>query len=263
MTDKARNKIIYKFAYSYLKQHLPEGISEAELKKYLSVDKKKTKDLKDVFMIFIHSAQNYQRMPNTIKFDERREEFKDILAGYDHTKVAKMDIDALYQTFKAKYDPKGHNGKKNSWYKFSASIVDTAVFLCKFKDLKDFRVFVKRFDYNAQTRMTLPLLISTKIRGIGFALACNALKELGYEEYPKPDVHMIDICKELGLCGDDQYDVFEALVSIAEDNEVTPYEVDKVLWLICSGNYYMHGIKVKPLKKDFIEKCKEKLGKSI
>ena len=43
MTDKARNKKIYKFAYSYLKQHLPEGISEAELKKYLSVDKKKIK----------------------------------------------------------------------------------------------------------------------------------------------------------------------------------------------------------------------------
>lgn len=52
--------------------------------------------------------------------------------------------------------------------------------------------FVSRFDYNISTRMALPLLISTKISGVGFALACDTLKELGFTNYPKPDVHMMD-----------------------------------------------------------------------
>ena len=75
--------------------------------------------------------------------------------------------------------------------------------MSNFKDADDFRGFVAQFDYNRPTRMALPLLISTKIRGIGFALACDTLKELGFLSYPKPDVHLIEVFSKLGLSADE------------------------------------------------------------
>jgi len=100
--------------------------------------------------------------------------------------------------------------------------------------------------------MALPLLIQRKIRGVGFALACDLLKELGYTSYPKPDVHLIDVFKEAGLCQGDPISVYEAIVQMADDCRETAYKVDKVFWLICSGYYYHEGIRIKSHKKDII-----------
>ncbi|NCD05852.1 MAG: hypothetical protein EOL97_07010 [Spirochaetia bacterium] len=53
------------------------------------------------------------------------------------------------------------------------------------------------FEYNLQTKIALPLLISKKISGIGFALACDFLKELGFTDYSKPDVHIVAVLTSL------------------------------------------------------------------
>ncbi len=37
------------------------------------------------------------------------------------------------------------------------------------------------------------MLLGREINGFGFALSCDFLKELGYEDFPKPDVHLRDI----------------------------------------------------------------------
>ncbi len=140
------------------------------------------------------------------------------------------------------------------------SVVDSAKFVKEFKDAADFDEFVKRFDYNAASRMALPLLIQSRIRGIGFALACDLLKELGYTNYPKPDVHMIDVFHALGLCEKDPISAFDAIERMADDCKkvdpnITPYRVDKVFWLICSGNYYNENppIRIKGQKKELID----------
>lgn len=194
-------------------------------------------------------------MPKVINYNGREPQVREILHGYDYDVVSSMNEEELYWRFRDTFDIKSRDSKQNSWKKWSNSIVDSARFVSGFKDAEEFRGFVGQFSFNTSTRMALPLLISTKIRGMGFALACNALKELGYVDYPKPDVHMEDICVACGLSGDKPYEVFEALVRMAEDNQVTPYEVDKTLWLICSGKYYNDGVQGKQLKKSFIEEC--------
>ncbi len=259
MKNAEKNLTVYKYAKSFLIDHLPEGLSGEDLEKYFEGDAKESEDLKDVFLVFIRSAQEYQRMPNVIKLDERMDQIQSILKGFDYKAVAGMDEEKLYHRFREEFEVTSKDSKNNSWHKWSCAIVDSARFINGFADFEDFREFVKRFDYNTETRMALPLLISTKIRGIGFALACNALKELGYLDYPKPDVHMIDICEALGLSGSSPYEVFEAIVQMAKDNGVTPYEVDKVLWLISSGRYYKDDISDKPRKDEFIREMKERL----
>ncbi len=96
-------------------------------------------------------------------------------------------------------------------------IVDTARFVNKSRDAAEFDAFVKRFDYNASSRIALPLLIQSRIRGIGFALACDLLKELGYTNYPKPDVHMIDVFYSLVLFKKDPISAFDAIERMADD----------------------------------------------
>ena len=257
--DKKRNIEIFSYARDFLIQHLPDGLKEADLDRYFQGDAKESRNLKDVFIVFAKSAQEYQRMPKVIKFDERYDQIRDLLVGFDYRAVSEMDENDLYQRFREAFEVTSRDSKSNSWYKWSCAIIDSARFIKGFNDFEDFQRFVDRFDYNTETRMALPLLISTKIRGIGFALACNALKELGYLNYPKPDVHMIDICNGLGLCDESPYEVFETIVRMAEDNGVTPYEVDKVLWLISSGRYYKDDISDKPRKDEFIREMQERL----
>ena len=53
---------------------------------------------------FIGSAQNYQMMPNVIKFYERKQEIKKILHDYDLNIISGMAEDSLYQLFREKFN---------------------------------------------------------------------------------------------------------------------------------------------------------------
>ena len=252
--SKEQNRKIFKTAFDYLQEIKPP---EVDLDRYFLGDSCDFKTLTDVYIRFIQSAQNYQAMPNIINFSERQEEISSILQGFDYQKIAEMSEEKLYKTFRNKFHVTTTDQKKNSWYKWSCSVIDSAKFICGFTDTTDFDKFIKLFDYNPISRMALPLLIQKKIRGIGFALACDLLKELGYTSYPKPDVHLITVFKEAGICKGDPISVYEAIVQMASDCNETPYKVDKVFWLICSGNYYHDKIKEESHKEELIVLLKQ------
>ena len=245
-------KLLYDVAKEYLMEMLPEPLSLSDLDKYFVGDNRKADSLTDIFIQIIQSAQNYQSMPNVIKFADRKDQIGTMLFNYDYHKIKTLSADDLYHDFREKFHVTSTDSKRNSWYKWSCSIVDAARFPDEFESIDDFRSFVELFDYNTATRIALPLLISTRIKGVGFALACDLLKELGYLNYPKPDIHMMDICEALGLSSRDPISVFEAIVKAANEGGTTPYELDKILWLICSGNFYLDGVKTNGHKKDFI-----------
>ena len=259
--EKHRDKMIkvYQGAYNYLLEIKPDEISEEELQKYFVVDSNDFSTLEEIFDHFIGSAQNYQSMPNIIKYDLRKNEIKKMLADFDVQIVKKMDASDLYYQFREKFNVTSKDSKQNSWYKWSRAVVDSAKFLSDFKDADDFKDFVNGFNYNQITRMALPLLMEKKIHGVGFALACNTLKDLGFLDYPKPDVHLLDVCSELDLAKRNQIDVFECVVKMANECKVTPYKVDKIIWLICSGRFYLDDINVGGHKKEFIEYMKAKM----
>lgn len=265
MLTPEENRLIYKSAYQYLISILPESINEGSLNKYFECESRNFKSLEEVFERFIVSAQNYQAMPNIINFETRKKRIKKILFDYNLRKIASLKIENLYQTFRKEFKVTSVDSKMNSWYKWSKSVIDTAKFICGFKDIEDFKTFVRLFDYNPTTRIALPLLISTKISGIGFALACDALKELGFIDYPKPDVHLINVFSSIDTDCTDSVSVFETITRMAidcqnEDSTVTPYKIDKVFWLICSGNYYLDKLKITRHRDDFISYLQQKLN---
>lgn len=265
MTTEERNVTVYQMACNYLEGIVPSEVGLDGLEEYYLGDKGDFATLVDVFERIIESAQNYQRMPNVIKFQERRGRIREILFDYDFDRIIAADPEAIYQAFREAFDVKSKEGPHNSWRKWTGSVIDAAQFVRDFKNVDDFKAFVALFDYNALTRMALPLLISTKIRGIGFALACDCLKELGYLSYPKPDVHMADVFCRLNLSKNDPISVFEAIVRMSDDcrsldPSATPYKIDKMIWLICSGRFYKHGITIESHKKEFIGVVEERMG---
>ena len=242
------SQLLYSTAYKMLLSMLPPGLNEEGLEKYFSGDRKNQNDLKAVYIALIHTAQNYQFMPNVIQFDNRENDIRRILHDFDYHYVSTLNPDNLFVEFKNAF---GISSEK-SWRLWCKAVVESANFVKTFKNIGEFDKFVTQ----CNDLKKVPITISKSISGIGFALACNALKELGYLDYVKPDIHLIDICDALNICGRDQIEVFDAMQKIAADNSITPFKLDKVLWLVCSGNFYMEHIRVKGRKDELIAKLK-------
>lgn len=258
-------KYICELSYQFLLNHLPEKMNEEKLQAYFVGDNRNYSNLNDIFERLVISAQNYQSMPNIIGYTTGKniEKIKEIIFGLDfHRILDSYTVDSLFDKFKDEFDFNISNKSsktKNSWYKFSRSIITAAEFMSQFEDINDFRRFVECFSYNDLTKVSLPMLMEHELSGLGFALCCDFLKELGYYDYCKPDVHMIDVFSEIGLCKNNQYDVFKCIVKTAREENVTPYKLDKIIWLICSGRYYRDDITTKSYKKEFIDFLKENM----
>jgi hypothetical protein len=158
--------------------------------------------------------------------------------------------------------------KRSIWPHYCQTILSAANFVEQFASAADFFSWVDFFDKDDRARASLPMLLSREIEGFGFALSCDFLKELGYINFPKPDVHLRDIFAALKLCSDksDDYQLFKSIIRVAGNANVSPYNADKVFWLIGSGYFYddQHiGTKgrIGSQKQDFIEYARKNLYK--
>jgi hypothetical protein len=168
----------------------------------------------------------------------------------------------------AQLEPRGSvpRTSKSIWPGYCRSVLSGARFLSRFSSAGDFYGWVAFFDRDERARPALPLLLAQEIDGFGFALACDFLMGIGYENFSKPDVHVKDIFQGIGLCPwrSTDYEVFKAVARVARNVGVTPYNVDKLFWLIGSGYFYddpQVGRKGRTgsRKKEFIEKCRARL----
>lgn len=202
--------------------------------------------LADIYQALLFSAQNNARKSSAIgksiggvdklglvlcDFDARA-----VLAKYPGSWEPLL-ADIQYQlkpTGEVRTQPKSH------WPTYCRSILSAARFITQFASADDFYQWVGLFDGDDRSRAGLPLVIQQEVYGIGFALACDFLKELGYVNYAKPDVHIWDLFTGLGLSDGaaSDYELLRAIVRVAKHAGQTPYAVDKLFWLIGSGTFY-------------------------
>lgn len=249
--SKERNKKIYELAYGYL---LKIQNDKSLLEKYLEPDpKQKADSMEKVFKRLIISSANRQMSQNVIlkrinTKDGEAEGIRNVLCNFNHEKVLNNyeSAHALLTAIKETGLIEGIREEKNSlWPKFCETILSTATFLSKFKNIEDLSEWFKFFDEDFRSRVALPMILEHEIKGIGFALACDFLKEIGYTGFGKPDVHIKEIFKELGISDSvDDYSVFNDIVSFADSVEKTPYNVDKLFWLCATRNFYKEPDKI-------------------
>ncbi len=260
MNEDIKLKRVYEEAYNFLKRKVDESVLKKQLEYYHNY---KPNSIKEIFKQMIGSLKNKQ---GYINFIADVDQMGSILLGFDPKKIFKKfddDWKKLFLEFKEKF---GQNykmdidNKRNAWVMYSRGVLSCSKFLLNFDSVKEFDDFVKSFFHNEFTIASLPMLLEKEIFGFGFPLACDFLKELGYVQYGKPDVHLKEIFMELNLVeSDTDYEVFKKIVKIGLLVKQDPVIVDKIFWLIGSGNFYESDIKIGRQKSEFIDYIKDKL----
>jgi hypothetical protein len=271
------DKAAYALAKDFLLQSgAGKGVTPELIEKYLHLDKTaRPQTVAALYERLLGSAQNANMKAGVIggsiggvgKLGRVLCDFEPALVLEKYSSGWEGVLDDIVEQLK----PRGSipRTSRSIWPRYCRSVLSGARFLSRFSSADDFYGWVDFFDEDERARPALPLLLAQEIEGIGFALACDFLKELGYENFSKPDAHIKDIFWALGLSpwGTNDYEVFKAVARVARNAGVTPYNVDKLFWLIGSGSFYDdphigNKGRIGSQKKQFIEVARTKLEPS-
>lgn len=270
------DKTIYLLAKDYLPSRKITGVTAVLVEKYLNPlslsPKPTTKEA--IYQRILESAQNANMKAGVIgRAIGGVEKLASVLEGFNAKVILEKyagDCEAVLDDIVEKLKPNGEvrRASRSIWPHYCQTILSAANFIEQFSSASDFFGWVDFFDKDERARASLPMLLSREIEGFGFALSCDFLKEMGYINFPKPDVHLRDIFTGLSLCPNksDDYQLFKAVIRLANHAGVSPYNADKVFWLIGSGYFYNdpdlgNKGRVGSYKKEFIEYAKPLLEK--
>lgn len=248
MSQAERDRKAYAFEKDYLLHLNIAGVTPEMLGKYLRMSeiKPRPKSIPEIYERILQSAQNANMKAGVIG---------GAIGGVDKLGVVLCDFqpskvlakfpkgwEQVLDEIEERLKPTGkiRRTSRSIWPRYCQTILSAARFITQFSSAEEFYQWVEFFDRDDRARAALPMLLDREIDGFGFALACDFLKELGYVNFAKPDVHLRDNFIGLKLCPDnsDDYEVFKAVIRVAKNAQVTPYNVDKLFWLIGSGYFY-------------------------
>lgn len=274
LTDRERDRKAYALARTYLLDQGSQGITSEVLQHYTNPPPRgpEPRTIADVFLRLLVSARNRSMMATVIP-QSLVDSLGPVLYGFDPAKVIQRFTSAndLLNTIIRELRPGGklRRAPGGLWPLFARATLSGARFLNQFANGAEFLAWVQTFDDDPRKRAALPLLLSQEINGFGFALACDFLKELGFLNFAKPDVHVKAIVKGLKLSSDtaNDYAVFKAVVRIAAHSGTTPYDVDKLFWLVGSGYFYHHPSigrkgRIATNRNRFIREASRKIGRA-
>jgi len=210
-----------------------------------------------VYQRLLESLINRRNMPQTIG-EIKGKELEGAIFNFDVNLVLtnyQADWRQLFDAVRtvrpdAKMDAKN---SRSYWTTFCKGAISAAKYLRRFDSLHDFLSFVEHFDSKPTARPALPSLLAQEIHGLGFALACDFLKELGFTNYSKPDGHLLNIFSKLFIAERSQLAVFRAVELMASEVGETPYAVDKAFWLIGTGKLYLVPMKFQTSEQEFVQ----------
>lgn len=263
---------LYKFAYNYLLEK--KGVTEDLIEKHFEPEYNKPDNLNTIFQRLCETAQNKQMSTKVIggSIGGVEKLFK-ILYGFNPKLVskafAKNESEKLLDIIISELKPNGQirRTSRSIWPQFCQSVIDSAHFLNEFENAESFYEWADFFANDEKAKPALPIMISIEIAGIGFPLACDFLKEIGFLNFGKPDIHLKEIFKELNLIDRNEkstlkqdYQTLKLIDKIAIDNNVSAFVVDKIFWLIGSGNFYLSNISIGRNRNEFINEVKKKFA---
>jgi hypothetical protein len=253
---------VYALAKRYLLDRAEITHEMLEKHLHLSPGTQKPTTFPAIYERLLRSAQSAQSMPNVIGGSIGGiEKLSTILFDFDPAEVAAKyprsdeGCKQVFDDIREQLAPRGklNYNPRSLWRRFCGTITSGAAFLAQFPDTQAFYAWVEPFDLDEDGRVQIAIQIARQIDGIGFALACDFLKGVGFTNFSKPDVHIKEIFAQLGLAqSKDDIEVFRAAGRIARNVGVTPYEVDQLFWLVGSGDLYFAGRRLANSRAEFI-----------
>ena len=242
-----------------------EGVDPDDLMLHLQfAQTERPGTLLGVYEQLLWSAQSPGMMPAIISrsIPDAILGLKGVLCGFDPKAIQAnygTDWEKLLDAIVTEVGPRGkvRREAQSIWPRFCRTALSGAAFLSRFEDLAEFQNWVADFP---GTPADLPRYLAEHVVGFGFAVAADFLKGMGYLQYAKPDVHLRDMFTAMGLCDAraDDYQLYDAIVRVALNVGQSPYHVDKLFWLIGSGNFHVTKKKLPGRKKEFLDYARRK-----
>lgn len=243
----SRERLFCDAALEYLLSFSAEGVTREVVMRYLDPGQNlRATSINRVYWRLLVSAQNANMRASVVgRSIGGVDALEPVLMGFDPTAVLRKYTDGWEQVLDeivVQLKPRGQirRTSRSIWPQFCRSILSGAAFLSQFSDAEEFYAWADVFDGDDRLRPALPLLLSCEVRGLGFPLACDFVKELGYLDFAKPDTHIKKILAGLGLQvpNASDYQTFKTVISFARAAGLGPYYVDKLMWLVGSGFFY-------------------------
>ena len=250
------NEVIEK-AEEYLKKEAQPIIEKIREKKYGSIEemlepykpnctieeleKMKEFDFKKTLLDrFCEQLQNYQAMPRAINYKANKRKILKKLESANNK-------DALMQEL-------GVDNNNFAWEKYAQGIIEAKKYINKTNFKENFLTSLKIINGASEFKTKLYEINKIKkIYGIGDALKYDFFKELCCDNLCKPDVHIVDICKEIegfnfSTENPKKDEIAEKFIELCDKKNV--YYCDKILWLCCTGNFYKDEIIITRISKE-------------
>ena len=236
------------------------------------IDKLGRNSVESVFAQMAFHAQNATLISNIVNFESNIDFLKRVLCDFMPKKfLTEYNENVEYVVKALRYDENNHEGlkwndKKNKTARkdslitgYAQALIECAKYLseCRdreavlnklkltYKDKTDYENLIKDFHNKIPHRYSI-------------ALTCDFLKEFD-EEFSflcKPDVHIKDTLCVLLNKGEDYYRTSKReyecigemqklveLINEGEEKKITVYQLDRMIWLICSEKFFLDGVR--------------------
>ena len=277
-------KMIYDDSYQYLLDNT-ENLTPAMLDEYLICTPKNTMD--EVFSLVVNYAVDwYKPKRNRLLYDDSNlEKIRDTLHNanllFTYTNYVN-NPDLLYDhLIRALIFPSRDDLFTKKVLKIYVNVIcSMAKYLSEFDDVKEmYDHFDEYQTYAEKIKLVKEIMAASKMlnykladynnEGWGFALASNWLKDIGMQDYCKPDTHVTAFSTQLQLTHSKTAEsVFKAIVTMADsakkiDSTINAFKVDRLAYLIGSGDFFKHYgmVKYHGSMSDFIKHELLKIGK--
>ena len=218
----------------------------------LNSKKNKSDDLIYKRLVFsIHNA-NWKAVSQETFWRNNSKNYEKAFKNYNANYVSKLKVEDLL-------DKGLINSRKKLQY-----CINAAKFIVEIKKYSEDGVisFFEKYAYEGSSvydRWALVNIIAHSIDGIATALACDFLKETGFLNYGKPDVHikriferigLIDYFEDITVYSNEDFFIFRILDILSQKTNKTLFEIDKILWLFATGFNNTNGKAIGGICKD-------------
>lgn len=244
-------------------------------------------EIEQTYMQIAFHGQNATLISNIINFEKNYESIKNILCGFNPTRVLNKyfshgatkeeAVNKLIMSFSERgiCANVGKSSKRPNAIMsgYVSMLLDTAMYLKDFKSKKDIVEDLKKHYENNDVRSLITYFRNKVKSRFSVALTCDFLKEYSQEfDLPKPDIHIKDtLCALKGLDKNyyntekREYECIKHMQElVCEINQwlisenktpITVYQLDRMIWLICSNKFFLDD-KAMNSKDEYLLKVK-------
>ena len=255
------------------------GLSKDDLNCYFELADLKCPSLKGVdgvnlaFAQILKHACNATMISNIVDWENNINFIKEVTCNFNPKEFVKfnnlemtkefkkddIEVIELVERFRTtfKWNSEKSQDKDALAKRYAITMIEAAMYASQFESKDALLNDLKEHYKNKNVEEVVKYFMSKIKNGFSVALTCDFLKEFDIEfnDIAKPDVHILDVmkCKEnkeynktkdhdLYECINDMRKIVDEVNTNVKNENLTVYKLDRMIWLICSDKFFLHGL---------------------